>query len=749
MIRILKIAKLELNSLFYSPVAWLALAIFMVQSGMSFLSMFESFQEAISMGIPVNKLTFSLFPGLNGLFDTVQQNLYLYIPLLTMGLMSREISSGSIKLLLSSPVKIREIIFGKYLAMVVYGLLMIAILCIYSIAGALIIKDPDIKLILSGLIALFLLICTYSAIGLFMSSLTSYQVVAAISTLAVFAALQFIGSVGQGIDFIRDLTYFLSISGRADDMIKGLISTKDILYFLIIITLFLSLGILRLKNNRESKSLRARVINYTALISGALLLGYVSARPGFIGYLDMTTNKSRTLTKNSQEITSHIDGPLEITTYVNLLDQNVYLGLPQSRNFDLQRFEQFQRFIPHLNMKYVYYYDMADLKNNQNMLYQGNLKGLSMPQIAEKVADNMGLDLDMFMPPAQIQKIINLRPENNSVVRVLRYHGKTSMLRFYDGMDQFPSETEIAAAIKRLIVPAPKVGFVTGNNERSIDKKGDRNYQLICNSRRARHALINQGFDVVNINPASQEIPNDLAVLVLADPTTALDSTVQQKIQNYLNGGGNMLLTGEPGRQQILNPVLKTLGVTMKPGMLVNPSKDYTPDLIFANLKQGGGIAMRGAAALSWSDHLGFRIDSLVFSPAPGWNKIAQADLTSTDVSYDPAAGDQKGVFPIVLSLTRPARGKEQRIIVSGDADFMSNAELQHPRGFNEYLINHLFKWFSYGAFPVETSRPENTDNDILLSRKQIATVKTILLGVIPGLILLLGAFILIKRKRN
>lgn len=105
------------------------------------------------------------------------------------------------------------------------------------------------------------------------------------------------------------------------------------------------------------------------------------------------------------------------------------------------------------------------------MSYQGDLTGLNTKQIAEKVADNMGLDLSMFMPPEEIRKTIDLSLENNSVVRVLKYKGKTSMLRFYDGIDQFPSETEIAAAIKRLIVPVPKIAFITGNNERSIDKK--------------------------------------------------------------------------------------------------------------------------------------------------------------------------------------------------------------------------------------------------------------------------------------
>lgn len=756
MLKIFKIAKLELSILFYSPVAWLVLVIFMVQSGMGFLGMFSSYQEALSLGNPVDKLTFSLFPGLNGLFDTVQQNLYLYIPLLTMGLMSRETSSGSIKLLLSSPVKIKEIIIGKYLAIVGYGILLMAILAIYSVAGYYMIKDADVLLIISGLIGLFLLICTYAAIGLFMSSLTPYQVVAAISTLAVFAALRFVGSIGQDIDFIRDLTYFLSITGRADDMLKGLITTKDVLYFIIIIVLFLSLCIQRLENGREARSRVLQAAKYIFLFFTALMLGYISARPGFIGYLDMTATKSRTLTKASQAIASQIDGPLKITTYVNLLDQNVYFGLPASRNFDLEKFAQFQRFIPGLEMEYVYYYDAADLKNNSNMSYQGDLTGLTVKQIAEKVADNMGLDLDLFMTPSEIHKVINLQPENNSVVRVLSYKGKTSRLRFYDGIDQFPSETEIAAAIKRLLIPAPRIAFITGNNERSIDKTGDRNYQMMSSMKRGRNALINQGFEVFNVNPAVQDIPDHLAALVLGDPTSPLGLKELEKINAYILKGGNMLITCEPGRQIMLNPLLQTIGLKMKTGMLVNPTKNDSPDLIFGTLITSNlTVAMQGAAALETTglNHTtgtpNYQIDTLITSPPQGWNKQGAIDLTSTDVQFNPEKGDQQGAFPMVLSLNRKVGDKMQRIIVSGDADFMDNAELQHPRGFNASFVKHIFSWFAEGSFPVDTSRPATADDGILVNRKEISRLKMVFLGVIPGLIIALGAFILISRKRN
>lgn len=750
MIKIFKIAKLELSILFYSPVAWLAIAIFMVQNGIGFFGMLGSYQEAISMGNKIDNLTYALFPDLNGLFDSVVQNLYLYIPLITMGLMSRELHSGSIKLLLSSPVKIREIVLGKYLSMVGYALILIVILCIYAGAGILIIRNPDVKLICSGLIGIFLLTCTYAAIGLFMSSLTAYQVVAAISTLAVLAALKFVGSLGQDINFIRDLTYFLSISGRAEDMLKGLITTREVLYFLIIITLFLSLCIIRMKNSRESNSLIKNVSRYAVLIVCALLFGYISSRPGMIGYADMTRTKSRTLTLESQDIAKGIDGELEITTYVNLLDQNVYFGLPQSRNSDLAHFEKFQRFIPGIKMKYVYYYDATDLKNNSNMTYQGDLKGLSTKQVAEKVADNMGLDLDDFMPPNEIRKMIDLSPENNSLVRILRYKGKESRLRFYDGVDQFASEREIAAAIKRLIVAVPKVAFITGHNERSIERTGDRNYEFLSTMKRNRKALINQGFDVVEIDLQKNEIPAGLSAVVLADPSVVLNAAEQHKISDYVAAGGNMLVTTESGRGAVINPVLAGLGVKLMNGALVQASKNDAPDLIFGQLAGGRGkIAMPGAAALQVDAKGTFAVDTLVASNRAGWITTGLVDVTKPEIVYHPELGDKKGLFPMVLALHKKVRDREQLIVVSGDADFMSNAELLHPRGDNEYLVKDIFKWFSNDVFPVELVRTAPTDDQILLSRRQLSTLKTVLIGLIPGLIILLGAAILIRRKNN
>ena len=145
-----------------------------------------------------------------------------------------------------------------------------SILFVFTIIASYSIESMEITVVLGGLLGIFLLTCAYSAIGLFMSCLTSYQVVAAISTLGVLAFLNFIGSVGQSIDFVRDITYWLSISGRCDTFISGLITSKDLIYFLIVISLFLILSVMKLSGGRQIRTLPVKIIRYTGLVVVAI-----------------------------------------------------------------------------------------------------------------------------------------------------------------------------------------------------------------------------------------------------------------------------------------------------------------------------------------------------------------------------------------------------------------------------------------------------------------------------------------------
>ena len=96
--------KTELRVLFFSPIAWMVLVVFAFQLGVGYCDRLSDGLRSLAMGYSLYNATASLIGGYRGVFSEMLNNLYLYIPLLTMGLMSRELSSGSIKLLYSSPV---------------------------------------------------------------------------------------------------------------------------------------------------------------------------------------------------------------------------------------------------------------------------------------------------------------------------------------------------------------------------------------------------------------------------------------------------------------------------------------------------------------------------------------------------------------------------------------------------------------------------------------------------------------------
>ncbi|MDQ2719358.1 MAG: Gldg family protein [Bacteroidota bacterium] len=788
--KIVKIARLEIYTFFYSPIGWLLLSVFMLQCGIFYLQNLQVVRLDISLGQDSDPLTQILYTSNGtGLYSMIKGDLYLYIPILTMGVMSREFSSGSIKLLLSSPVKLHQIILGKYLAVVTYCMMLICILGIYAIIGGIVIVHVDFGLLCVGLLSLSLMVCTYAAIGLFMSSLTIYQVIAAISTLAVFATMQYIGNIGQRINFIRDLSYFLSISGRTEKMTNGLITTKDICYFLIIIVSFLGLGVLRLKMQRELKPWSTKAFRYTALICFTLILGYISSRPGFIGYLDVTTPKSFTLIKSNQEIAKKIDGELKVTTYANLLDPFVFNVLPERRNLDLERLEMYQRFMPGMDISYVYYYNKPTDSSFTDYLYTPSLKGVhDVNKLANSVAYYTSLDIHSFMPPGKMNNLAELKPEGYSLVRKLEYKGKSTFVRFFRGEgDPYAHEPEFMAAVKGLLIPFTNVVFVTGNNERGTTTMKDRDYDLVTTRKYVRIALVNHGFDFSTVDLKTNNIPSDAAILVLADPTIALSTTEQQKIKAYISAGGNMLITGEPGKQQILNPVLKQLGVQLKEGAMIFPDKNITPGFINGALTGEGAaldlkfknvmnqtVALDGAAAIEGSGTFGFKVTPLLKSMQGGWNKIGQIDpdasfvtdslqkdiitipdtitkASSSTIKFDPSAGDDRKVFTVAAALTRKMGSKQQRIIVSGDAAFMSNVELNrsNSRGDQLNYLSGLFGWLSNDVYPVNVSMSQPKDVNLNISKKGITTLMWIFEGIFPALIAIMGLIILYRRRRN
>ena len=467
---ILRIARTELAVLFYSPVAWLLLIAFTCQVGFDFMNILTEIVKIKALG---NTITFSVTAGfvlgLKGIYEVIQETIYLYIPLLTMNLMSREYSSGSIKLLYSSPVNSIQIITGKFVSMVVFALIFVIILALPTIVMFISVPHVDITLILAGLLSMFLLILTYCSIGLFMTTLTSYQVVAAVATLSALAFLNYVGGIGQESILFREITYWLSIKGRASEMVGGLICSDDVIYFLAVILLFLWLSVIKLNNEKTHRSLLSKTMRYALAVCTIIVIGFVSSRPAMMGFYDATRSKQRTLSEESQKVMKQLSGPMTITTYVNIFDKEFDVASPKEQKEDMARFKMYTRFKPEIKMEYVYYYSTP----KDSALYR-QYPNKNIREIAYEVAKKKNFNPQKLKSAEELKEKIDLAKENYRFVRVVeRGSGEQARLRLFDDMEYHPSETEISAALKKMLVTPVKVGAITGHQERSTTKKGD------------------------------------------------------------------------------------------------------------------------------------------------------------------------------------------------------------------------------------------------------------------------------------
>lgn len=752
-----RIAKTELQTLFYSPVAWIILAIFAVQSGIAFVGPFDNFVRNSVLERNLWNVTAGLF-GVKGLFGSIQQYIYIYLPLITMGLMSRELSTGSIKLLYSSPVCIRQIILGKFVSMMVYGLSMIAILFIYVLFAASVVDNFDWSPVFIGLLGIYLLFCTYSAIGLLISSMLSYQIAVAVTTFTVFTALNYIGTIGQDVPLVRDITYWFSLSGRSNDFINGMIGTEDLLYFLIVISLALSLAVMYLRIVRHRCSIYAGVVLCMLLISGAMVCGYVSSRPSLKFYFDTTAAKTLTLSETSQKVVSKLDDGLTITTYVNLLDKNfsTTYAMPKYALTDINRFRAYTRFKPEIKFEYVYYY---------NQVGETPINRDTLRERARLSAQASRIKFSRFKTPEEIEGIIDLREERNLMVRkISRENGASVFLRVYEDMQKLPTEREITAALLLLTDTAPTISFYVGNRDIHGIKR-NRDFGQLITYPNNRTSVVNLGYKLYEWNGKDQ-IPENVESLYIIDLYKPLSKEGTDYLKAYLDSGGNLFIACDANNQDVMNPIAALVETKFLKGTLIqeNQSEDVSFitsvftgkgfDIMPALQRiSTGTVTMSGACGLLY-DTLTFKVDELLkIKNNTAWNRVVPINRMQKDIFFDGSIGDTKGEFPTMIAMTRDINSKQQRIIVSGDADFLSNGELSVKRNgimsVNSNFTDCIMNWLGNNKLPLNVAKKTPPDRKINFEYETLYPLKASAYFVLPLLILISGLGLWIKRRLN
>jgi ABC-2 type transport system permease protein len=175
----------------------------------------------------------------------------LVTPLLTMRLVSEERRANTLPLLFSAPVSLTEIVLGKYLGILAFLGVMVALLALMPVS-LLFIGSLDLGLLAAVLLGLVLMLGAFAAAGLYMSTITAQPTVAAVASFGLLLMLWVIDWAGRAVSDTAETSVFgyLSLQRHYQALLRGVFDTSDIIYFALFILVFLVLSIRRLDADR-------------------------------------------------------------------------------------------------------------------------------------------------------------------------------------------------------------------------------------------------------------------------------------------------------------------------------------------------------------------------------------------------------------------------------------------------------------------------------------------------------------------
>lgn len=245
---IFTIAARELKNLFLSPLAWAILAVVQFLLALLFLGRIELvqvYQPRLAALENAPGVTELVVPEL---FASAAIILLLMVPLLTMRLIAEERRNRTLALLRTAPVSMTEIVLGKYLGVLAFLWLLVLLIVLMPISLRLG-TSLDWGLLAAGALGLLLVVASFAAVGLFMSTLTQHPTVAAVATFGALLLFWILDLTGEG-ELGRGVLAYLSLLNHYQPFLKGVFNSTDAVYHLLLIATFLVLSVRRLDADR-------------------------------------------------------------------------------------------------------------------------------------------------------------------------------------------------------------------------------------------------------------------------------------------------------------------------------------------------------------------------------------------------------------------------------------------------------------------------------------------------------------------
>jgi ABC-type uncharacterized transport system involved in gliding motility auxiliary subunit len=435
------------------------------------------------------------------------------------------------------------------------------------------------------------------------------------------------------------------------------------------------------------------------LLLAAGAIGYLSTR--YAHEADWTANGRTSLSAESRAVLAQLHGPVEIVSYANPQGE-----LRETVAGFLQRYQSVK---PDLSLRFV------------------------DPQLDPAKMRELGITVDGAL--------------------ILHYQNREQRL------DEL-SERSLTNALEKLIRGNDRVvAFVTGDGERHADGQANADLGTFMTQ------LEGRGMRAVPLNFAQvTAVPEHTDLVVLASPSLTLPRGAVQALVGYVQNGGNLLWLTEPSNDDLgLNPLATALGIRVLPGVLVDGSGtalglhdprlitlgDYPPQAI----TRGFTLAtlFPQVSALAQLTQGGWAVKSFLRTSAQSWTEFHPIDNNKpSDIRFDATSGELKGPldFGFALSRLSPSPDKsEQRAVVIGDGDFLSNTFLGN--GGNRALGERVFDWLLGDDKLVDLPPRGAPDRLLVISQMELNMVSAGFLLALPLLLLLIGGLIVWRRRRR
>ena len=460
---------------------------------------------------------------------------------------------------------------------------------------------------------------------------------------------------------------------------------------------------------KKKNLLLQQAISALLFVAVLVLLGYLSKRYDVVW--DWTVGKRNTLTQASQKQLQSMDSPIKFIAFA-------YPGADERASVDFF-VGRYQRVKPDIEVEFV----------------------------------------DPASQPAKVREYKISTPGEV----VLEYQGRRENLR---GL----SEQEITTALQRLSYTGDSwIVFLEGHGERSTAANGPEDFSQFA------QALKDKGLKVQDLNLVkTPQIPDNTSLLVIASPRAALLDGEIKLVQQYVEKGGNLLWLADPENDPGLNAVADALGIRWQNGYAIFPEYEalgtghpgiyaalgYPPTPVTRDLQQVTLFPLVRSVTASGS---GWTASPMLVTTETAWLETGKLD--GGPVSMDESSGDVPGPLNIGMTLTRDRPGAEapaaaptspdappppkpqQRVVVIGDADFISNAYLGQLG--NQQLGLNAVQWLAARDNQMNIDIPKAPDVNLFLPDWAIALLAGGFVLVLPLLLIGIGIGRWISRRRK